>query len=53
MFVNPAIFPSLASFRQLFVRPIEAGRKKGCTENERNLANMRSDEVCVRRRDEA
>ena len=44
-FVNPGIFTSLASFRQLFVKPIEMGRRKGCTESERELAAMRSAEV--------
>ena len=44
-FVNPGVFSSLASFRQLFVRPIEAGRRKGCSEADRELAAMRSAEV--------
>ena len=44
-FVNPGVFSSLASFRQLFVKPIEAGRRKGCSEADRELAAMRSAEV--------
>ena len=44
-FVNPGVFSSLASFRQLFVRPIEAGRRKGCSDADRDLAAMRSAEV--------
>ena len=45
MFVNPGIFNSLSSFKQLFVKPIEAGRKKGCSASEKELATMRSAEV--------
>lgn len=44
-FVNPGVFTSLSSFRQLFVKPIEQGRRKGCSESERELAAMRSAEV--------
>lgn len=45
---TPPSSPRSASFRELFVRPIEAGRRKDASENERQLANMRSDEVLVR-----
>lgn len=44
-FVNPGIFSSLSSFRQLFCKPIEAGRRKGCSQAEKELATMRSAEL--------
>ncbi|KAK8791063.1 hypothetical protein WA158_005694 [Blastocystis sp. Blastoise] len=44
-YVNPGIFGELNTFKQLFCKPIEQGRREDSSQQEKTLAAMRSQEL--------
>jgi len=44
-FINPGIFPNLATFRKVFINPITAGLKKNASTDDHSLAADRSKEL--------